>query len=529
MKSQLIAIVAAVLVVGCGPSVDIHKAAIDGDIEAVKQAIADGADVNAKVDQFGSTSLHYAAVQGRKEITELLIAAGADVNAKDREIGGTPLHSAVGEGHKEVVELLIAKGADVNAKNDSGSTPLHKAAYGDYKEIAELLITAGADANAKGGRSGWTSLKIAIMMKNKETADLLRKHGGKTAKELEAERSLGELQNAHLQAQVHYRNYDLGINTLNSQMVDKDRAIDDIGRRLESAEEDRDHLINERNKLIAEKAELEKRFQDMLVGRQKVQQLQVKLKQSFLRKYGGKHGTIQGAAYGGDIEAVKEVLAAGADVNTKDRVGRTPLHSAAGEGHKEVVKLLIAEGADVNAKLDGDGGATPLHSAAGEGHKEIVELLVAEGADVNAQNGGGSTPLHEAAYGDYKEIAELLITAGADVNAGDKIITPLHYAAQYGDKEIVELLVAKGANVNAKNKRGLTPLHCAANKETAELLIAKGADVNAIDKYGETPLDAALEINDWHSSEIKVAKKETADHLRKHGGKTGEELKAEGK
>ena len=61
-----------------------------------------------------------------------------------------------------------------------------------------------------------------------------------------------------------------------------------------------------------------------------------------------------------------------------------------------------------------------------------------------------------------------------------------------------------------------TPLHLAAIKETAELLIAKGADVNAKDGYGNTPLDMADD-------------KETADLLRKHGGKTGEELKAEGK
>jgi ankyrin repeat protein len=60
-----------------------------------------------------------------------------------------------------------------------------------------------------------------------------------------------------------------------------------------------------------------------------------------------------------------------------------------------------------------------------------------------------------------------------------------------------------------------TPLHLAAIKEIAQLLIAKGADVNAVGDLGRTPLD--------------YADGETADLLRKQGGKTGEELKAEGK
>ena len=68
-------------------------------------------------------------------------------------------------------------------------------------------------------------------------------------------------------------------------------------------------------------------------------------------------GPIHDAARKGDIEAVKQHLAAGRNVNAKDDKGRTPLHRAAREGHKEVAELLIAAGADVNAKFPG--GETP--------------------------------------------------------------------------------------------------------------------------------------------------------------------------
>jgi len=78
-------------------------------------------------------------------------------------------------------------------------------------------------------------------------------------------------------AQNKNRDYDAQIKDLNSQMRTKDQAIEDISRRRESTENDRDHLLRERDKLIAEKAELEKQFQDIVVLRQKVQRLQVEL------------------------------------------------------------------------------------------------------------------------------------------------------------------------------------------------------------------------------------------------------------
>jgi len=82
--------------------------------------------------------------------------------------------------------------------------------------------------------------------------------------------------------------------------------------------------------------------------------------------------------------------------------------------------------------------------------------------------------------------------------------------------------------VNSKGSSGWTPLHFAANGgyvEVAKLLIAKGVDVNAKTGDGVTPLDRAEDVKNWQRSKIKVAKNETADLLRKHGGKTGEELK----
>jgi len=124
------------------PDISIHEAAGKGNIEAVKQHIAAGTDVNAK-DEFGETPLHDAAKRDRKEVVELLIANGADVNAKSGFNGRTPLHRAALFGRKEIAEMLIAKGADVDAKDKYGATPLDSA----DGEIADLL-------RKHGGKSG---------------------------------------------------------------------------------------------------------------------------------------------------------------------------------------------------------------------------------------------------------------------------------------------------------------------------------------------------------------------------------------
>ena len=124
---QLLITIAALVLVGCGPSVDIHQAAEDGNIEAVKQHLN----------------------------------AGTDVNAVGGLFGYTPLQQATFGGHKEVAELLIAAGADVNAKDDDGSTAL---------DIATDPDNPDASANA-----------------SEETAALLRKHGAKTGEELKSE------------------------------------------------------------------------------------------------------------------------------------------------------------------------------------------------------------------------------------------------------------------------------------------------------------------------------------------------------
>ena len=184
---QLLITIAAMLIVGCGEWQQSAPAPESKPVEPVAEA-AKPEPPTAKAPDI---SIHDAANEGNIEGVKQHLAAGMDVDVKD-ESGETPLHFA---DNKEIADLLITSGADVNDADDGGATPLHKAAFQGYTEIAELLIANGADVNAKtmsGGRGGiMTPLDVATHPDNPgvpaELANLLRKHGGKTAKEFKAE------------------------------------------------------------------------------------------------------------------------------------------------------------------------------------------------------------------------------------------------------------------------------------------------------------------------------------------------------
>ena len=108
---QLLITIAAVVLVGCGssaPDISIHDAAADGNIEAVKQHLAAGVNVDVK-NKYEWTPLHMVAEAGHKEIAELLISNGADVNVK-KDDGRTPLDVAIKFKKTEIADLLRKHG-----------------------------------------------------------------------------------------------------------------------------------------------------------------------------------------------------------------------------------------------------------------------------------------------------------------------------------------------------------------------------------------------------------------------------------
>ena len=228
---------------------------------------------------------------------------------------------------------------------------------------------------------------------------------------------------------------------------------------------------------------------------------------------GREEAKLLGQVNSGDIDAVKEFLDQGGNVNLQDEPGMTPLHHAVNSDWKgknfEMIKLLIDRGA--NAKAIDDTHHTPLHLAS---NKETAELLIDAGAEVNAKtNSTGEAPLYTAArnaaqgasksYDVYLSLTKLLIDKGADPNvklkSGSMLVGNEPHQAKAGETALHAV------------SRSFSQKHAS---EVCELLLAYGAKVNEPNAKGQTPLDEAL-ANE---------RNKTAETLRKHGGKSAKQM-----
>lgn len=489
------------------PEISIYDAVQRGNIEAVKQHLAAGSDVN-KIISKGRTLLHIAAENGQKEIVELIIDDGANINVLSVLFKYSPIGLAAQSNQKEIVKLLIAKGANLNTRGIRGRTPLDLAVQANLIEIANLL----------------------------------RKNGGKTGYWLRAEESIHiAVMAGHLEAVKNHLAAGTNVNSKGKGNQTPLHYASMFGK------EEIVKLLISHGADVNAKNNDDRKPLDLATGRGhfKIADL--------IASHGGKSGredSIHLAAKSRNSYFLKKHISNNINLNSINKNGETPLDVANRLKRTENIRLLRKHGGKTGEELKAGEAAQPeqtipkeidisIHDAAQNGDIEAVKKFLSDGIDVNVRRGDGMTPLHWAALGGYKNMSELLIAKGADVNAkNEDSWTSLHFAAEghKSKKEIAKLLIDKGADVNAKGKYEETPLHQAAfwaKSEIAELLIAKGADVNA--KYNkklyfkknqttlyinyQTPLDMA---NSSRETEI-------ADLLRKHGGKKAEVFKLEGK
>jgi len=516
----------------------LHQAARSGELNLAKLLISRGLDINAK-DGAGFTPLHHSSRNGHKDVAELLIKNGADVHAGNRN-GATPLQLACQIGYKEIIELLVDNGADINSKNNGGGTALHRAAGRCQKDIVEILIVKGADVNAR-NRGGQSPLHKAAQAGPKTNVELLVSNGanlnaknnaGATPLDLAEQKGhteIVELLKKHGAKESPYPN----INT--NQAPKLRQAVEDgnIERVKQLIEEGADvnvkyrrgttvlHLASGAGRmdmvelLISKGATIntpdEKGWTPLHEAADKSHVDIVK----FLMAEGAEFSPIHMAAYFGELDKIKSLVAKDVNVNEKDTAGFTPLHSAVCGKQIKTTDFLLSNGADANAKdnwgwtpliwaiwnhdlntikllvdkgakadVPDEQGFTPLTWATWEQNKDIVKVIISKEPNINTEDTDGCTPLYWAAFSSSNDVFELFLDR---LNASESI----HFAACKGDLDTVKTFLEKDPNVNVKDKFGCTPLHWAAlakTNEVAEFLIDKGADVNARDNNGLLPL-----------------------------------------
>ena len=214
----------------------------------------------------------------------------------------------------------------------------------------------------------------------------------------------------------------------------------------------------------------------------------------------------------GRVKDVEELIKKGADVNTPNGEGETPLILATRKGDTRIMEIVIANGADVDKAFETsrfDKGITALMEAAEDNNSEAIKILIEKGkalvdkTDKYSENpilGGlmyNRTALMRAVEFNNAKAVEALIECGADMEGKyDKINrwTPLFEATTHGFTETAIVLIKNGAKLNERDSSGWTALMWAASMKhplIVKELIKQGADKTLKHPGGETALDLA--------------------------------------
>jgi ankyrin repeat protein len=350
---------------------DLINAIENKDIKKVQELIKSGADVNER-GLYGETALMYASQYDSLEITKELIKAGADVNASGVS-GGTILISAVSGGNPEIVKELVRAGANVDAKTLDEETALMYACLLQDFDVVKVLIDAGADVNAKSLNA--TPLINASLGINLNIIQALIKAGADvnatdwhkgTALMVAAYNSTADVVKALI---------DAGADVNAIESISGDTALIEaaFGENLDIMQElikaGADINVIDKNGTSAMTRALEKNNSAIV---------------NYLTGLGFKNSKkdnnilLINSANNNDLEKVKELIKAGADVNATDWNKETALMWSSRRGYTKIVAELLKAGADVNLK--DNGGSTALMEATAQKHIDIVQLLKYAGA-----------------------------------------------------------------------------------------------------------------------------------------------------
>ena len=440
--TSAIALVLVAWLNAAGPA-PVADAAMARERDAVKALLKSGADVNAAQGD-GMTALHWASRNGDAEMAQMLLFAGANVKATTRLGGYTPLMMAAEQGHAPVIAALLTGGADAKAANAMGTTPLMLAAASGNPQAITTLVENGAEIEATEKTFGQTPLMFAAATNRLDAIKALIK-AGSNLKATSKVNNVGNLSGAEQEFLANASGSGNQAGGGGQGRAGQVVAPGAAAAAAATAPAAGGGGGGGRGG-FGGKAGIERPyFYNELIGTQ------------------GGHTALMLAARSGFTDAVKLLVAAGADVNQNSVGDKTsPMLIAAINGHFDLAHWLLEQGASPNAASDN--GVTPLYAALNVTwapralypqprafnqqqitHLDFMKALLEKGADPNKRL------IKKVWYSEYN----------FDLAGVDEIgATPFWRAAFAGDVPAMSVLFEHGADPNIYTMRpaGRRPL-----------------------------------------------------------------------
>ncbi|XP_074141587.1 transient receptor potential cation channel subfamily A member 1 [Sminthopsis crassicaudata] len=485
---------------------DVFKVIFKGNVKGLQSFIMKNRDNLCRYDELDATPLHHAAAQDQVELLEMIINDSSFEGLNILDISGnTPLHWAVEKKQVDNVKCLLNRGANPNICNNNLLAPIHLAIQCFHNDIVKVLIEhSTTDVNLI-GENGNTPLMLACSKDNSEALKLLVESGAKICKT-----------NKFGCFPVHIAAFSGSKKCI--EMLLKFGEEQGFSRQYQI------NFLNNRNSsplhFAVQSGDLEMIKICLANG------AQINLEEN------GKCTALHFAATQGAIEIVKLMISSysGSEdiINTVDGNNETLLHRVSLFDHHELAEYLISMGANINS-ID-DEGRSPLLLATSSASWNIVNLLLSKGVDVEIKDYFGRNFLHLTVLQPYglknlkPEFLQMQCIKNLVMDEDIDGCTPLHYACSQGVPLSVNNLLRLDVSICIKSKDNKSPLHFAANFgriNTCQRLVHEMTDtrlLNEGDHNGMTPLHLAAK--NGHDKVVKFLLKKGALFLSDHNGWT---------